>query len=201
MLSQTEIADILKHYGISIETEPHCIDSSHGDRDLRLNYILDNKYVLKINSVISMWEERLQEISRLIDRYRRIGLYCPRLIPTLSGALSVELKMADERFTCFVEEFSAYPAYGWETDHDRRDVIEHLGILASKYTNVDLSETRSMWSILDLAPLDVEIDEKQENTNLLTEALLENGYPDLAQRVSSFNDQLRREIRKPVCRC
>lgn len=73
-------------------------------------------------------------------------------------------------------------------------MIEHLGILASKYTDVDLSETRSMWSIIDLAPLDVDIDEKRENTNALTDALRKSGYDELASRVDSFNTMLREKI-------
>ena len=32
-----------------------------------------------------------------------------------------------------------------------------------------------MWSIIDLAPLDVDIDEKQDNLNLLLQALRDAG--------------------------
>lgn len=77
---------------------------------------------------------------------------------------------------------------------DRKEVVEHLGILASKYSNVDLSETRSMWSIIDLAPLDVDIDEKQENADLLIATLRKQGYEGLAGRVDTFNLMLREKI-------
>jgi hypothetical protein len=73
-------------------------------------------------------------------------------------------------------------------------VIEHLGVLASKYSGVDLSETKSMWSIIDLAPLDVDFDEKQENTNTLIETLRKNGYDELADEVENFNAMLREKI-------
>ncbi len=54
--------------------------------------------------------------------------------------------------------------------------------MAAKYSGVDLSETKSMWSIIDRAPLDVDIDEKQENANTLMEALRKNGLDALAKK-------------------
>lgn len=194
MLEITEVQEIMSHFGQSVQNITKLYDSSHGDSDKRLNYILDDKYVLKINSKVTMWETRLQEIRRLIFRYRSIGIYCPDLIPTLKGTLSYTLKKDGKEYTCFVEEYAIYPLIGWKMEHDRNEVIEHLGSLASKYTNVDLSEIKSMWSIIDLAPLDVDIDEKQENTNTLTETLRKKGYEDLAVQVDCFNTMLREKI-------
>lgn len=194
MLDLTEIQDIMSHFGLTVTDITNFYDTSHDENDKRLNFILDDKYVLKVNSAVSMWEERLQEIRRLILRYRSIGVYCPDFIPALNGSLSYTLIKDDREYTCFAEEYAIYPVLGWGTEHDRKEVVEHLGILASKYTGVDLSETKSMWSIIDLAPLDGDIDEKQENTNLLMEALFKNGYDDLAVQVDSFNKMLRQKI-------
>lgn len=184
----------MSHFGLSVQSITEFYDTSHSDDDKRLNYILDNKYVLKINSIGAMWETRLQEIHRLIERYRSIDIYCPDLIPTLGGMLSYTWHKHGKDYTCFVEEYAIYPVIGWGTERNRKEVIEHLGILASKYTDVDLSETKSMWSIIDLAPLDVNIDEKQENTNTLIDALSKNGYKDLALKVETFNTMLRQKI-------
>lgn len=189
----TEIQSILSHFGISAQKVTQCIDSSHGDEDRRLNYILDDKYVLKVNSLVSMWEARLQEIRRLIARYRSIGVYCPALIPTLDGALSYALQKDGKTYTCFVEEYAIYPILG-DMEHDRKEVIEHLGILAAAYSGVDLSETKSMWSIIDLAPLDVDIDEKQENANALIKTLQKNGLDALAKKTDAYNAALREHI-------
>ena len=194
MFEITEIQEIMSHFGLSVQSITNFYDTSHNDEDKRLNYILDDKYVLKINSVGVMWEERLQEIHRLICRYRSIGVYCPELLPALDGTLSYVWKKDGKDYTCFVEEYAIYPVLGWGTEHDRKEVIEHLGVLASKYSGVDLSETKSMWSIIDLAPLDVDIDEKQENTNTLTEALRKNGYNELAAGVENLNTLLREKI-------
>jgi hypothetical protein len=141
-----------------------------------------------------MWETRLQELDRLVARYRAIGVYCPAFMPTLSGTLSYAWRKDGKEYTCFVEEYAIYPVVGGKTEYDRKEVIKHLGILASQYTGVDLSKTKSMWSIIDLAPLDVDIDEKQENTNELAEALRKNGYDDLAERTEAFNRMLRAKI-------
>lgn len=59
-----------------------------------------------------MWEARLQEIRRLIARYRSIGVYCPSLIPTLDGTLSYALQKDGKAYTCFVEEYAIYPILG-----------------------------------------------------------------------------------------
>ncbi len=194
MLEIKEIQNIMSHFGLCVQSTTAFYDTSHGDDDKRLNYILDEKYVLKVNSVAAMWEERLWEIHRLIYRYRSIGIYCPDLIPTLGGSLSYTLQRDGKEYTCFVEEYAVYPIFDSNTEQDRKEIVEHLGILAAKYTGIDLSPTRSMWSIIDLAPLDVDIDEKQENTNALTAALRKNGYGDLADKVDDFNIALREKI-------
>lgn len=196
MLDNTEIQTILDRFGLTFENVTNLYDTSHGEEDVRLNYILDDQYVLKVNTAGVMWERRLQEISRLIMRYRSIGVYCPALLPTMEGPLSYIFPKDGREYVCYVEECAIYPTFEWGQDHDRREVVEHLGILAAKFTGEDLSETRSMWSIIDLAPLDVDIDEKQENTNTLVSALQNAHLPDLAQRVDDFNKMLREHIKE-----
>ena len=195
MFEITEIQEIASHFGLTVQGVTNVYDTSHNDEDKRLNYVLDDRYVLKISSVATMWEARLQEIRRLISRYRAVGVYCPDLIPALSGCLSYTVQKDGKNYTCFVEEFAIYPVLGWGKDHDRKQVIEHLGKLAAAYTGVDLSATKSMWSIIDLAPLDVDIDEKQENTNMLVEALRKHGNEALANEVNALNLELREKIK------
>lgn len=43
-----------------------------------LNIIIDNKYTLKMNNKESMREERLESISRLVERYLNIGIKAPK---------------------------------------------------------------------------------------------------------------------------
>lgn len=198
MLDNAAISEILTKFGLSFTAVTESYDTSQGENDKRFNYILDSRYVLKIHSSNSLWEARLHEISRLIERYRSIGVYCPRMLPALSGALSCPWQFEGKDYTCFVEEFAAYPVCRGETVPPRQEIVAHIGVLAAKYTGVDLSENYSMWSILDLCPLDAELgyDEKQDNCNDLVKTLQDVGLPELAQEVSDFNDGLRRVIEK-----
>jgi len=194
MLDRAEIQNILSCFGLIFQNVTKLYDTSRAENDERFNYILDDRYVLKVNSAGIMREERLREIGRLIGRYRSIGVYCPALLPTKQGTLSCNLEKNGKKYSCYAEEFAVYPVSEDGDGLDRREVVEHLGILAAKYTGVDLSETRSMWSIIDLAPLDTEIDEKQENADALVDALREIGCAELADRVDAINDELRRKI-------
>ncbi len=194
MLTKKIISQILAQFGLTFLEVTRFVDTSRSEEDKRLNYFLDDRYVLKLNAPTAMWEERLQEISRLIDRYHAIGVYAPRLLPTGQGTLSCQWNMGGRLYICYVEEFAKYPAYPMEAEHDRAEVLVHLGLLAARYTNVDLSETKSMWSIIDLAPLDVAVDEKQENCDTLAKTLREAGLSQLAEQVEAHNQRLRQRI-------
>lgn len=193
-MEKEQLQQIMAQFGLAFEEITAFHDTSHAEDDKRLNYILDDAWVLKINSPQSMWEARLQEIARLIARYRAIGVYCPRLRQALSGDYSVSWDMDGKTYTCYVEAFAKYPICADEVELPREEVVAHLGKLAAAYTDVDLSDIHSMWSIIDLAPLDTEVDEKQENANLLTARLEEIGEGELARQVQAFNESLRREI-------
>ena len=197
-MEKEQLQQILTAFGLTFQEITSFYDTSHGEEDRRLNYILDNAYVLKIHSLRSIWEERLQEINRLIERYRSIGVYCPKLIPTLSGSLSCPYELDGVMHTCFVEDYAMYPVCSDEMQLDRKEVVSHLGILAGKYSGVDLSEIYNMWSMIELSPLDMEYgeDEKQCTANMLIEALENANLPELANNVTAFNDRLRNEIQK-----
>lgn len=109
MLNNTEIQSILDHFGLSFQSVTNYYDTSHGDDDIRLNYILDDRYVLKVNSAGVMGEERLQQISRLIGRYRGIGVYCPGMIPTEEGPLSLEWEKTEEAISAMWKNLLSIP--------------------------------------------------------------------------------------------
>lgn len=141
MFSAEGIRTIAEKFDVYFDRITSEINTSHGDSDIRLNYILDHDYVLKISSQSVIQEARLQEISRLIARYRNIGVYCPVLFHTKNGKLSCIWEKDGEAFTCYMEEYAKYPVYEDGVDYDRRQVVEHLGVLAQKYTGVDLIDT------------------------------------------------------------
>ena len=84
---------------------------------------------------------------------------------------------------CYLSEYLDYPTF-WEIQDQltaaqqtavRQSVLASIGHLSQAYSGVDLQPVFSMWSIIDLAPLDVEIDEKQDNLSLLVQALCDAG--------------------------
>ena len=173
-------------------------DTSHGEDDLRYNYVLDRKYVLKINSADMVTENFLQGINHLVEKYRAIGVWCPKVLPTKEGKLLYHFYEDGKHYHCYMEEFAPYEIAGNRVDFYglKSEMLEHVGKLAAKYKGKDLVENRSMWSIIDLAPLDVEIDEKQDNLNTLAEALKEHGYSELAEKIVAVNGACRNHIMK-----
>lgn len=152
--------------------------------------------MLRINNDI-ISEERLASIDRLAERYQEIGVVAPRLFKTTSGNYSI--KHGDH--ICYVSEYLDYPSWRElesEVDPDLiyREVMKSIGRLANKYTDVDLSPVNSMWSLIDLSPIDVDIDEKQDNLNTLIEGLKDIGEDKLAKEIESFNEETRARIGK-----
>ena len=193
---------VIQKYNISYKTISKIIDSSK-ENDYRLNIILDDKYVLRVNNKNVMNEMRLAEIERLILRYNEIGVYAPKYLINRDNKYSIII----EDKICYISEYANYAlASDIENEAIEDEKLIHLGLLANKYTNYDLIQTKSMWSIIDLAPLDDKVDEKQENLNALVNELYSIGEKDLAKSVILFNDREREEIKKvfrllPRCVC
>lgn len=197
-IDNSELSEIISRFdleaGVSQSRLTDFADTSRGEDDVRWNFIFEGAFVLKINSASCMSGERLHEISRLISRYNAIGVYCPPLIKTRGGNLSFPWTHGGEDYICYAEEYAKYPVCQNGEELDRAKIVEHLGVLASRYTNIDLVKARSMWSIIDLSTFDTDVDEKQENADMLVSALNEVGYDGLSREVSDFNLKMREEI-------
>lgn len=204
MLTDDDIRGLCGRFGIRWEGQSRLIDSSRSDEDIRWNIVLDGRWVLRVNTPGIMTESRLAGIARLIDRYRSIGLVCPRYIPSAAGPFLIPWG----EHVCYLSEYADLPL-AEETALDdeaafQREVAEHLGRLAARFTGVDLMPVRSMWSIIELAPLDVDMDEKQENLLTLTAKLREIGEAGLAREAEDADKRHREAIaplmpRLPSC--
>lgn len=198
MFSIETIREICAPYAIAFDGVREIKDTSRGEADRRYACFLDERYVLKLTNAPDMHEARLEEIAGLIERYRATGLYAPRLIENRSGEYSREYVMDNIRFLCYVEEYAQYSVCTDEIYAPldfKKTVVAHLGAFAAKYTGAELTQQRSMWSIIDLAPLDADVDEKQENLNLLVETLSSYGRADLARALAAFNGAARERIK------
>lgn len=194
-MTRQELLEILKKYNIHSFSKYKELDTTNGS-DYRLNIFIDNTYVLRINGS-SMKEERLESISRLCERYNSIGVLTPKLYLSVEGTYLTEYSS----YVCYLSDYLDYKTEE-ELDNDcnhkqiQKEIWRSIGKLSRLYTNVDLSLINSMWSIIDLAPLDIEIDEKQENLNTLISALEDYGEIDIAKELILFNQKNRESIKK-----
>jgi len=201
MFSKDELSNICRNFNIQCFGIGDLIDTSHGDNDRRYNYKINNQYFLKINSATAVNEKFLSDIEELAKRYRYIGVYCPVLYRTKEGNLCYRFEKDGIEYTCYVEELSPYPLYKNQDTEDydfKNTVLEHLGKLASKYTNKGLVETRSMWSLIELGPFDKDVDEKQENMDALIKCLMDNGYEEIANKLLELNSKARDRIKNSL---
>ena len=58
-----QVLDLLRQFDVHSAECIEFVDSSHGEDDIRHNYIIDKKYVLRINSAKVMTEKRLTELN------------------------------------------------------------------------------------------------------------------------------------------
>ena len=196
-----QVLDLLSKFQIRHAEKVEFVDSSQGEDDIRHNYIIDKKYVLRLNSAKVMTEERLTELNTLIERYRSFGMKAPLFLKAENGSFVVEL----DGKNCYLSEYLDLPLAEDVKFRCREDLIRQRLVFISRFAqtfkNVDLVETVSMFSIFDLAPYDklsgLDIDEKQENLNQLVADLTQAGYAELAQKVNAKNEELRRQL-KPI---
>lgn len=205
-ISKKELEELLIQFGVDFFEEYEMIDSSHGESDIRHNYIIDKKYVLRINSAKVMTEERIKELNILIKRYNDFGVKAPYYISNVYGAYVLEYK----DFYCYLSEYLDYPlAEGVEETYKKELFAERIQFIceyAEQFKDVDLIETLSMYSLFDLAPYDQSkgIDEKQENFNALMLDLKASGEFELVDRLTAAYANDRNELRaiyKNLPRC
>lgn len=195
-MEKQEILSLAAKYGVKQIESFKEIDSSKPG-DFRLNILIDKRYVLRINDPV-ITEARLAAIDRLAGRYCASGIRAPRLFKSADGTY---LTRVGER-VCYLSEYLDLPTLDTvrdtltaaQNEAIERELLRHIGRFAREYSDVDLQPVMSMWSIIDLAPLDVDIDEKQDNLNLLVKALSDAGEHATAERVSRFNEANRKKI-------
>ena len=197
MPTQEDIREILSLYGIVSFLSCRKIDSSRGEDDIRWNYVIDNKYVLRINSCDVMTEDRLGEINALAGRYMEAGIQCPKYIASRSGAFLVRWA----ELYCYLSEYLDYELASEKDlrDEDKLDkeIQDFTAAFARKNRNIGLSEIMSMYSLFELCPYDQKagIDEKQENLNALIEVLEELDCAELGRSLSDRNEAIRQELK------
>lgn len=198
---------IMKQYEIEKINDIKMIDSSRGEEDIRHNYIIDKKYVLRMNSAKIFSEERLRNLNCLIKRYNDFGIKAPLFLNDKSGKILHE----DNDVFYYVSEYldGLVPPDELTKEQTRILINERLKLIASfaeKYRDEGFFSFMSMYSLFDLSPYDepLGIDEKQDNLNQLVQTLRDCNEADMAEKLETLNCEIRDEllrIYKDLPRC
>ncbi|MCH5286246.1 MAG: phosphotransferase [Christensenellaceae bacterium] len=193
----SDILAALSQFGIETANAVRLIDSTHDETDIRLNYIVDKKWVLRFCNAPDMTEKRMGDLNRLIGRYRAVGLKCPAFVADAQGLYLHPWK----QLVCYLSEYVDLPlADDAELlDEDRLilEVAESVARFAETYRDIDLSETMGMYSLFDLSPFDIPngIDEKQDNFNQLMALLRDEKEDGLAERLEARHADIRGKLK------
>ena len=86
-------------------------DSSRGDSDFRKAYIVndgESKIVIKYFSNSFSNQNRILGWFQLMEEYRKIGLYCPNIIPNRYGERLYKHTIDGRDYYIYAEEFAAF---------------------------------------------------------------------------------------------
>ena len=195
-----ECADVLTElskFGIESANAIKLIDTTHDALDVRLNYIIDKKWVLRFCNAPDMTEKRMGELNRLIGRYRAMGLQCPVFIADATGQYLHPWKQFQSYLSEYIDQPLASDIELKDEEQLMFQVAESVALFAETYRDVDLSETMGMYSLFDLSPFDIPtgMDEKQDNFNNLLRLLRNEKEDDLANRLEIRHTDIRRKLK------
>ena len=80
-----DLLALLGQYGIGGMESVGLMDTSHDEKDIRWNYLVDKRYALRLTNAPEMTEARLEDLNRLIARYGDFGLRCPAFLRGKDG--------------------------------------------------------------------------------------------------------------------
>ncbi len=193
-----ELLSLLAQYGIESMEHIGLMDTSHDAQDIRWNYIIDKKYVLRLTNAPEMTEARLGDLNRLIARYGAFGLRCPAFLRGTDGLFF----HGWGELTVYLSEYVDLPVVeeagltDGEKDALRTEVVLSLAGFMERHKGVDLIPTMGVYSLFDLSPYDVPagIDEKQQNMDIVCAALRKAGEDALAQELAAKNEKVRARL-------
>lgn len=203
---RTDVLEALATFGIDGADSIRLIDSTHDSSDVRLNYIVDKRWVLRFCIAPGMTEKRLHDLEKLVERYQAMGIRCPRFLTDSWGRHLHNW----QSMQYYLTEYIDLPLAGEEDIRDKDRLLSEVqaGVarFAEKNRDISLSSTMGMYSLFDLSPFDAPngMDEKEDNFNQLIGILRkekENRIADmLILRHAEIREKLRAVYRKlPRC--
>lgn len=136
------------------------LDLCRGEQDYRKVYIVDDgerRLVIKHISNTFSDRRRIEGWFKLMEEYRRIGLYCPAILPNRNGELLHCHRKEGRDYYVYAEEYAIYEtaeqvgreAYRDAQGHDcyMPDVLRALGKIAS--ARLDILDWGSAYCLLE----------------------------------------------------
>lgn len=195
--ARSDIELFLRNYGINTVGYIQLINSTRDADDIRLNYIIDKKYVLRFCNDPAITENRLSELNRLVGRYHDAGIVCPGFIMQKNGKYLHDKTPLKYYLSEYIDLRLASEVNLKDAKSLEKEITDSVAMFAERYRNTDLSSTFGMYSLFDLAPYDKEIgiDEKEDNFNELIVCLQEIRQNDLADRLTKRHKEIREKIK------
>lgn len=161
------------------------LDLCRGEDDYRKVYIVDDgkrKLVIKRVSNTFSDKRRIEGWFRLMEAYRKLGIYCPTVVPNRFGE-SIHQDTVDGRdYYTYAEEFAAYPIaedvgeehYKDALGHESfmPDVLRSLGKVAS--ARLDVVDWPSAYCLLEPHSAPDTTDEATECAEKFADYIREN---------------------------
>ena len=193
-----ELAAILYGYGAGRTENAELYDTSHGPDDIRWNYIIDRRYVLRFRNAPDMDEARLEDLNGLIARYRAFVLKCPLFLKAADGSYFHRWKSLSVYLSEFIDLPVAEETELKDPDALRREVVISIARFMQRYRDVGLISVMGMYSLFDLSPFDIPegIDEKQQNMDRVCDALRGIGQTALAEKLAGRDREVRSYLLK-----
>lgn len=116
----------INRYFLKEPKEQQTLDLCRGDDDFRKVYIVsddEKKIVIKHSCNTFTDEKRIGGWMKLMEAYRELGIYCPRIVPALDGRSVCCAEFDGKLHYAFAEEFAVY------------ETAEHIG--SDKLTGED----------------------------------------------------------------
>ena len=106
-----EIIRIFSLFFDDVPVSTRLIDTSRGDTDFRLTFIVQtdtgNKYVLKLADNDFTFPEKIAVWQRTVEEYRKLGYWCPRIFRDKSGGFPI-VGFHGHKCTAYVEEYAPF---------------------------------------------------------------------------------------------
>ena len=192
--------DICDYFQIDNKTVSFGSDTGHSINDIRINFYVNNDWVIKINSKNKLTQNDFAELSKVIRNYNNSGIYAPGYLQAPDGKYIYDFSFEEMKYVAWIEEYVPYEIINFTdySDEIKIDVLEKTAKYMAINTNKDLMSRWSMWSIINLPDWEDDIDEKEQNYRLLRERLLSINQSNLISRLDELNQCCRRRINEAL---